>query len=132
MTKFTLAVLTAASLTSMSILPALAQSTYCPNQRCPEATEHEDCGSQLGHLKRVYPEEVADIDDDYRVWITELCPDSTLMRSDGNAAYLRTTIADNEVLTEALGRKAYSADDVFAVRMMGEDTISLYVHHFDR
>lgn len=131
MTKFTLAVLTAASLTSISILPAIAQ-TYCPNQRCPEASEPDNCGSQLGHLRRVYPEEVAGIDDDYRVWITELCPDTALMRSDGNATYLRPTIAANDVLAEALERRGYSADDVFAVRMMGDDTISLYVHRFER
>jgi hypothetical protein len=33
---------------------------------------------------------------------------------------------------EALSRKAYGPDDVFAVQMMGDDTINLYVRHFGR
>ena len=134
MTKFKLAALAAVTLTVVSTLPAFAQAiTYVPNNKIPnEPASSYQCDSDLGFLKRVYPAQVADIDEGTRVWITELCPTFGLMRSEGNAAYLRTTIADNDVLVEALRRKAHSADDVFAVRMMGDDTIALYVHHFGR
>lgn len=130
MNKFAVAAL-AFTLASSSILPALAQSTDCPRQRCQEKSEPY-CGDQLGALKRVYPAEVLGVDDSYRVWITEFCVSETLMRSDGNAAYLRTAIADNDVLVDMLAQKGYHADDVFAVKMMGDDTINLFVHDFGR
>lgn len=132
MNKLTVAALAAFTLTSSSILPALAQSTDCPRQQCGHEQSEPYCGDQLGALKRVFPAEVLGIDDSYRVWITEFCPSSSLMRSDGNAAYLRTSIAKNDVLTEMLTQRGYHADDVFAVKMMGDDTINLFVHEFGR
>ncbi len=136
MTKLALAATFAvAMLTSFSAIPANAQREPCtagPN--CPHEQgggSEPDCGGQLGVLKRVYPAEVRDINDNSRVWITEFCMSSSLMRSDGNAAYLRTAIADNDVLVEMLTRRGYNPNDVFAVKMMGDDTINLYVHNFD-
>jgi hypothetical protein len=128
MNKLVIAAATVAALTSASILPAVAQNCL---RLCEEKTEPERCGDQLGHMKRVYPAEVLGVDDHHRVWVTEFCPASDLMRSDGNAAYLRTAIARNDVLVDILGDKGYHADDVFAVKMMGDETISLYVHRFD-
>lgn len=133
MNKLALAVLTAATLTSASVLPALAQNTVpCIRGQCEEPTPAENCGDQLGHLKRVFPAEVQGVDNRYRVWVTEFCLSSELMRSDGNAAYLRTAIADNDVLVDMLAQKGYHANDVFAVKMMGDDTINLFVHDFGR
>lgn len=136
MTKLALAATFAvAMLTSFSVAPANAQRLPCTSNQCGESdtpSSPDNCGDELGHLKRVFPAEVLGIDNGYRVWITELCPTSELMRSDGNAAYLRTAIADNEVLVDALEGKGYFSDDVFAVKMMGDDTISLYVHRFGR
>lgn len=132
MNKLAVAALAAFTLTSSSILPALAQSTDCPRQRCGHEQSEPECGDQLGVLKRVYPAEVLGIDDSTRVWITEFCTSSTLMRSDGNAAYLRTAIGDNDVLTEVLSQRGFHPDDVYAVKMMGDDTINLYVHDFGR
>lgn len=127
-----------AMLPSFSTLPANAQmqvtqvDTPCGRQQCGhESTPEAGCGDELGHLKRVFPAEVLGVEDDRRVWVTELCPGYSLMRSDGNAAYLRTAIADNDVLVDVLEGKGYHSDDVFAVKMMGDDTISLYVHRFD-
>ncbi len=99
MTKFAVVAL-ALTLTSSSILPALAQSTDCPRQRCGQEKSESYCGDQLGVLKRVLPAEVLGVDSHYRVWVTEFCTKETLMRSDGNAAYLRTAIAQNDVLTD--------------------------------
>jgi len=129
------ALATLTSVSSVSTMPAQAQSvpTYCQQQQCPEGGGSTvSCDSQLGHLRQVMKPEVAGIDEDYRVWVTELCPSFEGLRSEGNAAYLRPTIASNDVLVEALGRKAYKPEDVFAVQMMGDDTINLYVKHFDR
>ena len=131
MNKLAMAAFAAAALTSASVLPAFAQANN-PNCRIRcEEPEPERCGDQLGHLKRVFPAEVLGVDNHHRVWVTEFCPTSDLMRSDGNAAYLRTSIAQNDVLVDMLDEKGYHADDVFAVKMMGDDTISLYVHRFN-
>ncbi len=133
MNKLAMAAIAVATLTAVSALPALAQQkTRCTANYCGESREDTTCGEQLGHLKRVFPAEVLGVDDEYRVWVTEFCPTSELMRSEGNAAYLRTSIAQNDVLLEMLERKGYHYDDVFAVKMMGDDTISLYVHRFER
>jgi hypothetical protein len=126
-----------AVLTSFSAAPTQAQvqlDTPCGDAICPAggSSSPSSCGDELGHLSRVFPADVTGIDNGYRVWVTELCPGASLMRSDGNAAYLRPSIAQNDLLVAMLGEKGYHADDVFAVRMMGDDTISLYVHHFDR
>lgn len=142
MTKLALAATFAvAMLTSFSVIPANAQPGPSTNNPCPrgqcgdhggEAPADPDCGGQIGALKRVLPAQVQGVDDDYRVWVTEFCLSSSLMRSDGNAAYLRTAIAGNDVLTDVLSRHGYHAEDVFAVKMMGDDTINLYVHRFER
>lgn len=136
MTKLALAaVFAVATLTSFSVFPANAQQREpcTAGPQCPSQGSSEPyCGDQLGVLKRVLPAEVAGVDDNYRVWITEFCTGHTLMRSDGNAAYLRTTIADNDVLVEMLARRGLHAEDVFAVKMMGDDTINLFVHDFGR
>ncbi len=126
-----------AMLTSFSAAPTQAQQvqldTPCGQASCPEGgSSSEPCGDQLGHLSRVYPAEVRGVDDASRVWVTEFCVGTSLMRADGNAAYLRTAIAKNGVLTEALSRSGFHADDVFAVKMMGDDTINLFVHDFGR
>src|SRR5690606_28860946 len=116
--KFILAAAAIATFT-VSALPANAQQSSwiprgdsnctagaaCGNSGGGGGSDH--CDSQLGYLPRVYKPEVAAVDNSHRVWITELCPSFSMMRSEGNAAYLRTTIADNDVLVEALGRKAY-------------------------
>ena len=134
MNKLALAALAAISLSAVSTLPASSQAiiTAVPNYNKVPNTPSYQCDEQIGHLNRVHRAEVAAVDDRYRVWVTELCPTFGLLRSEGNAAYLRTTIADNDVLAEALQRRAYSADDVFAVRMMGDGTVALYVHRFGR
>lgn len=140
MTKLALAATFAVlTLTSFSALPTQAQTrqpqidTQCGQANCEGSSpDTTSCGDQLGVLKRVLPAEVLGVNNSYRVWVTEFCPSSSLMRSDGNAAYLRTAIAKNAVLKQVLQQHGFHADDVFAVKMMGEDTINLYVHNFGR
>jgi hypothetical protein len=123
-----IAALAAVTLTSFVAEPAFAQQ-----KRQPQKHHSTDvsCGAQFGSLRRVFPEQVAGITDEVRVWVTPVCESEDLMRSDGNAVYLRPTIAENEAVVAALKLKDYLPEDVFAVRMMGDDTINLYVHHFD-
>ena len=139
MNRLAIVAVTFATLTAASAFPSSAQPyprgdyPCTAGPQCPSSGGSEDnCADQLGHLKRVYPAEVRGVDNSYRVWVTEICTSSVLMRSDGNAAYLRTSIADNDVLVDVLGQKGFGSDDVVAVRMMGDDTINLYVHHFGR
>lgn len=141
MNKLFLAFAAVATLTSFATLPANAQriptnQLPCTAAPCPGGNGggggSDNCDSQLGYLRQVFKPEVAAIDDNHRVWVTELCPTFSQLSNEGNAAYLRPTIAQNDVLVEALSRKDYRPADVFAVQMMGDDTINLYVHHFDR
>ena len=133
MHKFTLLAATAAIALTALAAPAMAQQqTPGKDREPPRYTKSvdRDCGDKFGYFKRVLPAEVAAIDDDYRVWVTPVCMGEQLLRNTGNAAYLRPTIAKNEVLVDALFDKSFGPDDVFAVKMMGDDTINLYVHDF--
>ena len=125
MNKFALAALAVATITA-TVVPALAQSNC--RIRCGYERSVDNCGELLGVMKRVYPAQVQGIDNTDRVWVTEFCQGSELLASNGNAAYLRPTIAENEVLVAVLSNKGFFPEDVIAVRMMGDDTINLYVH----
>ena len=132
MTRFAWAVIAIVAASVVTVLPAQAQD--CTTHFCPPTSSGDsyECSDWLGHLRRVFPEQIAAVDDSYRVWVTEVCPEDTMMRSDGNATYLLPSIAANDVLVEALRREGHVVDDVVAVRMMGEETISLYVHRMPR
>lgn len=135
MSKLAISVLTTLAL---SIIPAMAAQVVLVDTPSgyPEGNEKShssvSCDGDLGYLKRVYPAQIEGIDQSTKVWVTELCSGFEGLRADGNANYLRPTIAQNDVLVGALGSKAYRPEDVFAVQMMGDDTINLYVHHFGR
>ncbi len=126
MNKFALAALAVTTIAATVVVPALAQSNC--RIRCGYESSVDNCGDQLGYMKRVYPAQVQGIDDSHRVWVTEFCQGSELLSSNGNAAYLRPTIAQNDVLVAVLSDKGFFPEDVIAVRMMGDDTINLYVH----
>ena len=134
MIRFAWAVIAVAAASVVTVLPAGAQPCNPNTNFCPPASSGDtyECSDWLGHLRRVYPEQIAAVDDGYRVWVTEVCPEDTMMRSDGNATYLLPAIAANDVLVEALQRQGHVVEDVVAVRMMGEETISLYVHRMPR
>ena len=97
-------------------------------------SEETNCGSELGFLRRVSQGEVTGIEDYERVWVTEICPGSELgmMRNEGNAGRLRQAIAGNDVIMQRLDEMSYTEQDVIAIKMVGEDTIHLYVYHYKR
>jgi hypothetical protein len=137
MTRFTIiAAAAAVAIATIPAMPVAAQSLTRVDQRMPggpngPATESAQCGSSLGPMARVYPAEIAGVTNQTRVWVTEICEHESLLHNEGNAAYLRPYIADNAVLVSVLGDRSFFPEDVYAVKMMGDDTINLFVHHFD-
>jgi hypothetical protein len=99
-------------------------ANYCPDEP-NSSTRH--CSDQLGHLRRVYEEDLDAVEDPNRVFVIPICADDHMMRSDGNAGALLQVIAGNEALVEALWRKGYRHEDVIAIRMTGEESTNLYV-----
>ena len=87
MIKLTLiAALAAVTLTSLVAAPAFAQKQRRETEKRYDT--EVSCGAQLGTLRRVFPEEVAGITDEVRVWVTPICEGGDVMSSDGNAVYL--------------------------------------------
>ncbi|WP_055048306.1 hypothetical protein [Devosia sp. A16] len=121
MTKPLLAALLALGL-SVAALPAGFATA--------QQTERDDevCQDQLGALNRVDPAELAGVTNPQRVWVTEYCVNHPILPSEGNAAGRRAAIADNAALVKALRQKGYNPADVYAIKMMGADTVTLYVH----
>lgn len=131
MTNFkTVAAVAIAVLVALPVLPASAQRK--PYDNYPENQVSTPCGSEIGYMRRVYASQVAGVDDATKVWVTELCPGEEMgaMRNEGNAGKLRGAIADNDAIMEKLRQRDYTENDVLAVRMMGDDTINLYVYHY--
>lgn len=95
-----------------------------------DSTYH--CGGELGYLKRVHADQLEGIFDPQDVSIVTVCEndDYGLMRSEGNAGALRTQIAQNSAMADALQAANFGADDVVGIRMTGEDKVILYVHTF--
>jgi len=125
MTK--LALTTMAAVAILAVFPALpsaAQERPCTSNQCGEHQSAPEpyCGDQLGVLKRVLPAEVLGVNDGYRVWVTEFCPSSSLMRSDGNAAYLRTAIAKLKDKSETAPQRAVAEESLSA----GKDYLYRY------
>jgi hypothetical protein len=113
--------------------PALAQCTagpQCPDYN-PGGGSTYQCTEPLGHLRRVYEEELEEITNPNHVSVTPICVgEDTVFRTDGNAGALRGAIADNDAIMEALFRKNFGSDDVVGVRMIGDDKVLIIVHQF--
>jgi hypothetical protein len=94
----------------------------------------DECTAPLGHLRRVYEEQLEDINNPALVSVIPICVGADgMFRSDGNAGTLRLAIADNEAMTEALFRKNFGSDDVVGIRVIDDETVILYVfpfHHY--
>lgn len=94
-----------------------------------------DCAAPLGHLPIVSEREIRSVDRHDRIKLIPICDrlNASLTQVQqnlalhGNAESLVPAIAQNTVLTAALGHARYRADDVVGVTM-GTDTVMLYVH----
>jgi hypothetical protein len=89
----------------------------------------DDCGGELGYLRRVYEEEIDLVE---RASIVPICEQDGfgLMRSDGNAGAIRQHIADNDDIMAALVAANFRVEDVVGVRMTGDESAVIYVHTF--
>lgn len=124
MSKALLTTLLAVGLGAATIPAVFA--TALPVER--EAVDDDVCQDQLGVLKRIDPAELASVVDPQRVWVTEYCTNHSVLPSEGNAGGRREAISDNDAMVTALRQKGYSPSDVYAIKMMGDDTVTLYVH----
>ena len=106
-------------------------ATYCTPQASGSTY---DCTGELGYLRRVYEEELDEIENPNRVAVVPVCMGESygVMRSDGNAGALRQAVANNDAMTEALFRKNFEPDDVVGIRMTDIDALILYVHPFHK
>lgn len=136
-------ILAIASLTTLAVAvttaPALAQrqpctaGPYCGGENNPGGgASTYSCTEPLGHLRRVYREELEEISNPNHVSIMPICVGESygVFRNDGNAGSLRTVIAENDAMTKALFRKNFGSDDVVGIRIIGESKVILYVHPF--
>jgi hypothetical protein len=95
-----------------------------------EASSTYSCGNDLGYLRRVHAEEISALQFGARVSISPVCEDGERsLRNEGNAGALRRQIAETPVLATALADKAYRAEDVVGVRVVGDNVVILYVQH---
>lgn len=125
------------TLGAIPVLTGTAQAQVLTRVAKPNNPTHPqerpyECTEQLGYLFHVYEEQLDQVDDVNRVWVTPVCMGDArgIMRSEGNAGALRARIADNEAMTTALFRKKFGPEDVVAIKMIGEDTVILFVHPF--
>jgi hypothetical protein len=133
----TVAAVTLATL-SLSPVPvitgaAIAQAACIAQCREPKSSPSTySCTNQLGYLRRVHEEELDEIVDPNRVFVTPVCVQESygMMRSDGNAGALRQAIAANDAIQEALFRKNFLTEDVVGIQMTGDGTAVFYVHPF--
>jgi hypothetical protein len=113
----------------LTTLPVMAQQqrpNYPPEQR--RASTYV-CGSEIGHLPRVYPEQIEAVTDQNNVWVNVICADAPIAqwRGEGNADRLMVALEANDVIVAELGSRDLLTEDIVAVRMTGEETVLLYV-----
>jgi hypothetical protein len=113
-------------------------ATPAPGRRaitCGGKAQLTDCEAPLGHLPNISEREVRSVDRHDRIKLIPICDrlNASLtqvqqnLAGHGNAESLLPAIAQNTVLTAALGHARYRADDVVGIAM-GTDTVMLYVH----
>ena len=102
-----------------------------PNPNHPSRDTY-NCSDEMGYLRRVYEEQLDQVEDANRVWVRPVCmgEDYGLMRADGNAGALRAHIADNDAMTHALFLEKFRPEDVVGIKMIRDDTVILFVHPF--
>jgi len=102
---------------------------------CGGKSALNDCAAPRGHLPIVSEREIRSVDRRDRIKLIPICDrmNASLTQVQqnlalhGNAESLVPAIAQNAVLTAALGHARYRADDVVGITM-GTDTVLLYVH----
>ena len=123
------------SIDGFGLPPAQPAPKGRPHISCGGTAQLSDCAAPLGHLPIVSEREIRSVDRHDRIKLIPICDrlNASLTQVQqnlalhGNAESLVPAIAQNAVLTAALGHARYRADDVIGVTM-GTDTVMLYVH----
>lgn len=132
----TLAAIVLGAAIALPMLPASAAVlTHVPYDkvdqlfpRKPTASSHV-CGEGLVQMRRVNPDDLANVTRKRNVWVTEICSDGDLGISpnEGNVASIRSALVANEVIMEKLYDRNFTEGDVVAVKMINEDVVQLFV-----
>ena len=119
---------------ALTLLPSLALAQAAlPNYNppsIPSSGNEQPCEYGMGYLKRISVPQIAQVDDEWKVWIRPVCEHSphAPVRNMGNATQLIGAIGRNEVLEAALDKKRYLPDDVVGVELTKGKRAVLWVH----
>jgi hypothetical protein len=114
---------------ALTLLPSLASAQAVKPNNPPQGSE-PPCEYAMGSLKRISVPQIGQVDDDWKVWIRQVCEYSpnAPVRSMGNATQLIGAIGRNDVLEAALDAKRYLPDDVVGVELTKGKRAVLWVH----
>lgn len=85
------------------------------------------CDAKIGDLKKVTASQISSVRGKDAVEVIPVCVDKNLVDQQNGVGNLRTAIAKNQNMGQALGRDGYAADDVVGV-IVGRTQAVLYVH----
>ena len=138
MLKLTAIALLAGLATASAALPSHAQANFAGRPNYPSYGPDHNCADEMGHMRSVNLSDIQGIRDQ-KIYLYPVCEDPTVpgknnygtLFLDGNVNTLRTPIARNATLMNALTAKGYDHNDVVSLRFAGGNSIYLYVHQRD-
>lgn len=85
------------------------------------------CDAQIGDLAKVTAKQIGTVNGRDAVDVVPVCVDKNLIEQQLGVENLRSAIAQNDKMDQALGQGGYAADDVVGV-VVGRKSAVLYVH----
>ncbi|MEQ8600847.1 MAG: hypothetical protein RLP98_13075 [Devosia sp.] len=138
MLKLTALALLAGLATASVALPSYAQANIPGTPNNPSSGPDHSCEDEMGHMRSVNAFDIQGIQGQ-KIFLYPICEDPTVpgknnygtLFINGNVNLLRTPIARNATLMNALTAKGYDHNDVVSLRFAGGNSIYLYVHQRD-
>jgi len=138
MLKLTALTLVAGLAAASATLPSYAQANFPGTPNYPNSGPDHHCADEMGHMRSVNAFDIEGIRDQ-RIFLYPICEDPTVpgknnygtLFINGNVNLLRTPIARNATLMNALTAKGYDHNDVVSLRFAAGNSIYLYVHQRD-
>ncbi len=138
MLKLTALTLLAGLATASAALPSYAQANFPGTPNYPSSGPDHNCADEMGHMRSVNVFDIEGIRDQ-KIFLYPICEDPTVpgknnygtLFINGNVNVLRTPIARNATLMNALAAKGYDHNDVVSLRFAAGNSIYLYVHQRD-
>ncbi|WDR02713.1 hypothetical protein PSQ19_00250 [Devosia algicola] len=144
MKKSSLMITIATLAMALTTIPSSAQFARLavpgkPNYPQASPDSPHSCADEMGHMRRVYQADIADIESWQQVVLIPVCDDQTMVSRtsygslfvEGNVGRLRMPIARNSTLMSALRAMDYDQFDVVSLGFGANDSILLYVHQRD-